>query len=338
MTIENPITSNNLPESVLSSFQGRRVLVTGADGFIGSHLAENLLRLRAKVGIFVRGSARLGCGSWNFRCLEAAPDSFESIIAADIASADALSLIRDFDPEIVFHLAAIAYVNYSFDRPREVFLTNAVGTQNVLEAARLSRTIERVIIMSSSEVYGPCQSPAIAEDHPLNPTSPYAASKLAADRLAWSYRQTYGLPVIILRPFNTYGPRHTYDVIPKFIKLALRNEPLPICGDGLQERDFTYVSDTVKGLLLAASNPNAVGAVINLGSSRCVTIRNVAECIVRLAESRSPIVHVEPRMAEVTRLCANTGFARDLLGFRATVSLEDGLAATIAWERVRKTP
>ena len=127
-------------------------------------------------------------------------------------------------------------------------------------------------------------------------------------------------------------------MIPKFIKLALRNEPLPICGDGLQERDFAYVSDTVKGLLLAASNPNAVGAVINLGSSRCVTIRNVAECIVRLAESRSPIVHVEPRMAEVTRLCANTGFARDLLGFRATVSLEDGLAATIAWERVRKTP
>ena len=337
MTNGNRTTCSKASGHDASCFRDRRVLVTGGDGFIGSHLAETLLEAGARVGLFVRGSARLGCGSWAFRGIEASPDRFARIIAADIASPDAENLIGEFDPEIVFHLAAVAYVDYSFDKPAEVFRTNAVGTLNVLETARRLRNLDRVVVVSSSEVYGPCLTERIAEDHPLNPTSPYAASKAAADRLAFSYYKTYGLPVAIVRPFNTYGPRHTYDAVPKFVRLALRGEPLTIYGDGAQERDLTYVRDTVRAMLLAGGRGEAVGEAVNSGTGEAVSILELARRIVRIAGSSSAIVHTKARKAEVSCLRADIGKAARLLGFHPEVSLDEGLAMTIAWERARSS-
>ena len=149
-------------------------------------------------------------------------------------------------------MAANAYVPYSFEHPLEVNEANVVGTLNILEATRQLKGIEKIICTSSSEVYGTALAKKINEDHPLNPTSPYAASKAAADRYCFSYIQTYNLPITIIRPFNTYGPRHTYDVIPKFIKMAINNKDITIHGDGKQSRDLTYVSDAVNAFLLVA--------------------------------------------------------------------------------------
>jgi len=317
------------------SFEGRRILVTGADGFMGSHLSETLLECGADVGIVVRGSARLGSGTWDFRCLETPAHAFHTVIACDIASPDLRTKISDFKPEIIFHLAAVAYVNYSFDHPDEVFRVNAVGTLNLLEAARSLEGLERLIVTSSSEVYGPALSEAISEQHPLNPTSPYAASKLAADRLAYSYRMTYGMPIVIVRPFNTYGPRHTYDVIPKFLRLALSGNPLTIYGDGLQERDFSYVADTIQGFLLAGSHQAAKGGVFNFGTGRSISIRKLAEAIRDLFEGAIPIVHTESRAAEVARLRADISRAKNMLGFQPVISLEEGLRRNVEWMKSR---
>lgn len=323
------------PEFDSDAYRGLRVVVTGADGFIGSHLTETLLQLGARVIPFVRGSARLGSGSWNFRCLETPPDEFEAILCGDIASPDSMLRIVDCAPDIVFHLAAVAYVDYSFRCPAEVFHVNAGGTVNLLEAVRRIPGLRRVVVTSSSEVYGTCQTDAIDESHPLNPTSPYAASKAAADRMAWAYRTTFGLPVVILRPFNTYGPRHTYDVIPKFICLALQGQPLTVHGDGFQSRDFSYVTDTVYGFLLAGSKPEAEGGVFNLGTGRDVSIGQLAQTIVRLSESDSEIVYDSDRPAEVRKLRADATRARATLGFTPHHSLEEGLRKNIEWERRR---
>lgn len=316
-----------------SAYGGKRVLVTGADGFIGSHLAEALVGAGARVSVLLRAtSTSAGCPR-PFRRIARGPECFERIAFGDIAAPETVEAIRSCAPEIVFHLAAAAWVNYSFDHPDEVFRTNAVGTLRVLEACRALPALHRVVIVSSSEVYGTRQAAAIDEDHPLMPTSPYAASKAAADRLAHAWHVTWSLPATIVRPFNTYGPRHTYDVIPKFIELALRGAPLTIHGDGKQERDFSYVDDTVRGLLLAGRAEGAAGEVVNLGTGTAHSIRHVAERIVALAGSDSPIVHGAPRPAEVRSLLCNCSKAWRLLGHRAGVTLDEGLSRNIAWAR-----
>ena len=318
-------------------YKNRRVLITGADGFVGSHLAETLLECGANVTLFVRGSSRTGCGMWSFRNIEAEPERFSGIIAGDIASPEASRLICDAIPEIIFHLAAIAYVDYSFTHPLEVFRVNAIGTQNVLEATRTlqNRELVRTVIVSSSEVYGTSMTGPIREDHPLNPTSPYAASKLAADRLAFAYRSTYNLPLAILRPFNSYGPRHIYDVIPKFIRLALTGKPLIVHGDGAQQRDFSFVTDTLQGILLAGSHPQASAGVFNIGSGSAISVSQLAKRIIALSDSSSRILYDGPRKAEVASLLADTTRAATLLGFTASISLEQGLLANINWMRQR---
>ncbi len=224
----------------------------------------------------------------------------------------------------------------SFEQPAEVFAVNATGTLHVLEAARRITKLERLVVTSSSEVYGTARDDRpIDEEHPLLPTSPYAASKLAADRLAYSYRVTFGIPISIIRPFNTYGPRHTYDVIPKFIKLALAGQDLMVHGSGEQCRDFTYVDDTVRAFLLMGTHPAAVGEVVNFGSGKSHSIRHVAERIVALSDSKSRIVHDESRLAEVRHLLCDASKARRLFEWEATVPLDEGLARNIAWERQR---
>lgn len=314
-------------------WENKRVLVTGADGFMGSHLTETLLNLGALVSIFIRGNSVNGTFLYTLKNTAHLEHCFRAIITGDIAAPDAIDLIRDNAPRIIFHLAADAYVPNSFAHPNEVFETNLTGTLNVLTACRKLPQLERVVCTSSSEIYGTALHAPIDENHPLNPSSPYAASKVAADRAAFSFWNTYGLPISIIRPFNTFGPRHTYDVIPKFITLALQGKDLTIHGTGRQTRDFTYVDDMIRAFLLMGSHPAAVGRAVNFGTAKDVNILTVAKSIVRLAESSSRIVHTKERDAQVYRLICNLDLARKLFGFKPSVDFEEGLRRNIAWAR-----
>lgn len=316
-----------------NSWKKKRVLVTGADGFMGSHVTEKLLKLGARVSVLVRGSSVSGTYKYELKNIPHLKKDLQQIIAVSIASQDATALIRKNKPEVILHLAADAYVPYSFDHPFEVMATNLHGTLNVLHAAMKLPNLERVVCTSSSEIYGTAMTPAIGEDHPLNPTSPYAASKVAADRFAFSYYLTYGLPVAIIRPFNTFGPRHTYDVIPKFIDLALKGQPLTIYGAGKQSRDFTYVDDMVRAFLIMGSHKKAVGQSVNFGTGRDISINETARLIVKNTGSRSPVTHIPKRLAEVHKLRCNPSLAKKLFGWEAKVSFEEGLKKNIAWHR-----
>lgn len=318
------------------AWAGRRVLVTGADGFLGSHLTERLLSLGATVAVLVRPSSVVGTVGHALRNLSGVKDHLDHIIASDVAGSDATAAVLDWQPERILHLAADAYVDRSFDHPGEVLRSNLDGTLRVLEAARRCSRLERVVVTSSSEIYGDAQTPAIDETHPLAPTSPYAASKLAADRLAYAYHRTYGLPVAIIRPFNTFGPRHPYDVIPKLVARALRGEPLVIHGSGEQSRDFSYVDDMVEAFLLMGDHPAALGRAVNFGTGIATPIRALVERIVALTGSRSPIEHGPARVAEVSRLCCDHGLATRLFGWRPRVGLDEGLVRSIAWARERR--
>lgn len=315
-------------------YAGKNILVTGGDGFIGSHLTEKLIDLGAKVSVLVRGTSRVNSTASEFKNINPVRDKLSSILAYDISSEDVIPAIVDLAPDIIFHLAAIAYVNYSFDHPKEVHAVNTVGTLNVLESTRQLKNV-KTIITSSSEVYGTAQYIPIDEKHSLNPTSPYAASKAAADRYCFSYIHTYNLPICVIRPFNTFGPRHTYDVIPKFIRLALENQPLTIYGTGAQKRDFLYVDDNVNAFLTMGSHPDAVHQFVNFGTNSSISILDLAKMIINLSDSKSEIKFVEQRQAEVNHLICDNGKAKNLLGWSPKISLEEGIRRNIAWERIR---
>jgi len=314
-------------------WSGKKVLVTGADGFMGSHLTEKLLHFGARVSVLVRGSSINGTYQFHLRNIPHIRKELKHIVAMNIASTDSIPLVSRLKPEVIFHLAADAYVPYSFDRPFEVMATNLQGTLNMLSASLKIDRLERIVCTSSSEIYGTAQKTSIDENHPLNPTSPYAASKVAADRFAFSYFETYGIPVAIIRPFNTYGPRHTYDVIPKFIRMALNNQPITIYGSGAQSRDFTYVDDMIEAFLKMGQNKRAIGEAVNFGANDDVSINWVAKLIVKLSGTKSKIAHVKKRVAEVQKLRCDATKARRLLGWRPKVSLEDGLKRNIEWAR-----
>ncbi|HIH17800.1 MAG TPA: NAD-dependent epimerase/dehydratase family protein [Nanoarchaeota archaeon] len=312
-------------------WSGKKVLVTGADGFMGSHLTERLLSFGADVSIFLRGSSTEGTRNFSVKNLKSSISKISNILEGDISSVDSIKLIRNNNPEIIFHLAAEAYVPKSFKQPILVKEVNLDGTLNVLEAAMKLSSIQGVVCTSSSEIYG-TSNIAINEDHPLNPTSPYGASKAAADRFCFSYWNTYGLPIAIIRPFNTYGPRHTYDVIPKFITRALKNEPLTVHGDGSQTRDFTYVDDMIEAFLLMGSRKEAVGQAVNFGTGKDVSIREIAEKIVRYSNSSSKIEYIEKRTSEVQKLLCDPSKAKQLFSWEAKISIDDGLRKNIQWE------
>ncbi len=315
----------------------KRVLVTGADGFIGSHLVEELLRRKARVTAFTRSTSTHGTSQIELKHLKSVAGELERVIAGSVSSPETTRIIEDAAPDVIMHLAAEAYVPRSFEHPEEVFAVNAMGTLYVLEAARRLPRLERVLVTSSSEIYGTALGDrAIDESHPLNPTSPYAASKAAADRLAYSYRDTWKMPIAIIRPFNCYGPRHVYDVIPKFIKLALEDRDLTIYGSGEQRRDFTFVTDMVRGFLLMGSHPKAIGEVVNFGSGVSHSIAHTAELIVALAGSSSRIVNNTARLAEVNHLRCDAAKAGRLFGWKPEVDLEEGLKMNIEWVRMQR--
>ncbi len=316
------------------SWQDRRVLVTGADGFIGSHLAERLAREGAQVRAFVMYNS---FGSWGW--LDHTPAELHErieVFPGDIRDAGLVAeAVQGCD--VVFHLAALISVPYSFQAPESFVETNVGGTLNVLKAAKLAGGA-KVIQTSTSEVYGTPSSVPISETHALQAQSPYAASKTGADQLAESFYCTYDLPVVVLRPFNTYGPRQsTRAVLPTILSQLLAGTPEIRLGALWPRRDLTYVDDTVEGFLLAASSEKAVGRTIQLGTGEDVSIEELAKLAMRILDFEARLLSEEKRVrppgSEVQRLLSDPALAAELLDWRPTVTIEQGILRTAEWLR-----
>jgi NAD dependent epimerase/dehydratase len=313
------------------AWSGRRVLVTGAGGFIGSHVAETLVRAGASVRAFVRYVSR-GDNGW----LETSPPEILEeleIFRGDLANPEAV-VNAVAGRQIVLHLGALVPIPYSYRHPREFATANVEGTLNVLEAIRREE-IARIVHISTSEVYGTAMRVPIDEEHPLHPQSPYAATKVGADQLALSYQRSFGTPVVILRPFNTYGPRQSARaVIPTIIAQALSREEIKL-GATSPTRDFLYVADTVHGVLRCATAEGIEGETINLGTGVEVSIGDLAQRVLRLLGVEVPIALDEGRLrppnSEVERLVADVSKAKRLLAWQPEVSLDEGLRRTIEW-------
>ncbi len=311
------------------NWQGKHVLVTGAGGFIGSHLTEKLVTSGAAVRAMVHYNA-LGTGGW----LDSSPLRNEmEVFAGDIQDWDRVrQAVLGID--VIFHLAALIAIPYSYQAPLSYIHTNVEGTLNVLQAAREYGTA-RVIHTSTSEVYGTAQYVPIDEKHPLQGQSPYAASKIGADKLAESFYLSFGTPVVVVRPFNTFGPRQSARaVIPTIITQCLAGQNVRL-GNLHPTRDMNFVTNTVDGFLRAATAPAIIGQTINLGSNREVSIGELAQIIIQLT---NPVLSIEseeqrlrPEKSEVNRLLADNTLAHTLLNWEPTVSLEDGLRQTIVW-------
>ena len=316
------------------SLSGKRVLVTGADGFIGSHLVERLVADGVQVRAFCLYNSQ-GSHGW----LDTA--SAEVREAIDVRLGD----IRDAgfvaeavkDVEVVMHLAALIAIPYSYRAPESFVATNVTGTLNVLEAAR-KHGPARVIVTSTSEVYGTPATLPIRETHPLNAQSPYAATKTAADQLALAYQRSFDVPVVVLRPFNTYGPRQsTRAVLPTMLAQLLRGATTIKLGRIDTRRDLTYVTDTVDGFVRAATAPAVIGETIQLGTARSPSIREIFEAACQVLGVRATVeldpARLRPDASEVLVLESDPARAKELLGWSPTVELEQGLARTAEWMR-----
>lgn len=311
-----------------------KVLVTGAGGFIGSHLTEALVRRGEEVRAFVRYNSRNQTGLLEDVPKEAS-DQIE-IISGDLKDPDGVrKAVKGCQK--VFHLGAVIAIPYSYVHPFDFIQTNVVGTAHLLDACLESGSLERIIHTSTSEVYGTAQYLPIDESHPLQAQSPYAASKIAADKLAQSYYLSFDLPVAILRPFNTFGPRQSLRaIIPTIISQALGSKSI-LLGNIKPRRDFLFVKDTVRGFIEVGECEGAVGKVINIGSGKSISIEGLIQRILDLigiekrmeAEER----RIRPEKSEVMELQSDTRLAQRLFGWAPKYGLEDGLRETIDWYR-----
>ncbi|HEX4215173.1 MAG TPA: GDP-mannose 4,6-dehydratase [Candidatus Dormibacteraeota bacterium] len=307
--------------------QGKRVLVTGGAGFIGSHLVE-LLAIDNDVTVV----DDLSAGSLD----NIAHIPSVLFIEGDIRERSSIEPAVA-DAEVIFHMAVVC-LRVSIPDPMAAHLVNDLGTLNLLMAAR-AHGVERFVYCSSSEVYGTAERPAMDEGHPLNPTTPYGAGKLAGEAYSLSFEKTYGLPVTVVRPFNSYGPREhaegaSGEVIPRFVGWALAGQPLPVFGDGRQTRDFTWVGDTARGIKMAAEHDPLVGRVINIARGEEVEILRIAELIRELV-APVPIEHRDPRPGDVRRHCADVTLARKELGYEAPIGIEEGLRRYVEWVKAQ---
>jgi UDP-glucose 4-epimerase len=306
------------------------VLVTGGAGFIGSELVRQLAARGERVLIvdnLVNGSRE------NVR--DVLSDQVQ-LLVLDVRALDRLqSHLRSV--RVVYHLACLG-VRHSVQWPVENHDVNATATLKLLQACR-DAGVPRFVYVSSSEVYGTAKWVPMTEDHPVFPSTVYGGSKLAGECFARAYYRTYGYPTVVIRPFNTYGPRSHHEgdsgeVIPKFMLRCLAGLPMVVFGDGTQTRDFTYVSDTATGILLAGESDAAVGDTINIGSGNEVSINDLGHKIAAvLGKPQAALQHDRPRPGDVLRLSADTSHARKKLGYAPRVSLTDGLERLLAWYR-----
>ncbi|CAG0928213.1 dTDP-glucose 4,6-dehydratase [Planctomycetaceae bacterium] len=318
------------------NLQGKRILVTGADGFIGSHLTEHLVRAGHDVRAFVYYNS---FNSWGW--LDDADASVKQsldVFAGDIRDPHGVrTAMRDCD--VVMHLAALIAIPYSYHSPDTYVDTNVKGTLNVVQAAR-ELSVERVVHTSTSEVYGTARFVPITEEHPLQGQSPYSASKIGADQMAISFHRSFQTPVSVIRPFNTYGPRQSARaVIPTIITQIAAGAGRIKLGAVHPTRDFNYVQDTVRGFVAVAECDGAVGEVVNIGSNYEISVgdtaRLIAEVMGREIEFESDEQRLRPAASEVERLWADNTRARELAGwtpkYGGAEGLRRGLAETVAW-------
>ena len=309
----------------------KKVLITGADGFIGSHLTERLISLGARVRAFVLYNS---FNTWGWI------DTFSSgekeavdIVCGDIRETDLLKQALG-DVDIVFHLAALIAIPYSYASPSSYIKTNVEGTLNLLQTG-MECGVEKIIHTSTSEVYGTAQYTPIDEKHPLQGQSPYSASKIGADMVAESFYRSFNLPVTTVRPFNTYGPRQSARaIIPTLILQMLKGTTLRV-GSLHPIRDFTYVSDTVEGFIKTAETDGVNGKVINLGSNQGISIGELADTLAKIMGQEITIEceeeRVRPPHSEVNRLLCNNQRAKELIKWQPAVKLAEGLSKTIHW-------
>ena len=312
----------------------KNILVTGAGGFIGSHLTDRLIDTGANVLAFLRYNSSKNLGFINE--ISEQKRKHLKITFGDICDLDAIqNTIKNNKIDTIFHLAASISVPYSFEHPQEVIKINAHGTLDILLAAR-ENGVGRVITTSSSEVYGTARFIPITEDHPLQSQSPYAASKIAGDKYAESFFNTYGLPVTIVRPFNTYGARQSARaVIPTIITQALTGNNIKI-GSLTPRRDFLYVKDCIEGYIKIAEEDEVTkGKVINLATGKDTSIGDVCRLVKNILSIDIPVIsndqRIRPSNAEVNILCGDATRAKDFVGWESKVNLKEGLEETIKW-------
>ena len=309
-------------------WNGRRVVVTGGEGFIGSTLVDLLLSEGAEVTVFAHYKPYAENG-FLAHCLDDV-----RLVAGDVRDDDQVQdVVRGADT--VFHLAALIGIPYSYAAPSTYVQTNVAGTRNVVEAAR-RHGIRRVVPTSTSEVYGSALTVPISESHPLQPQSPYSASKIGADMMALSYYFSFGTPVSICRPFNTYGPRQSARaVIPAVLQQLHAGATEIKVGLTSPTRDFTYATDTAAGFLAVAESERAVGRALNLGTGSEISVGDLFTMLIEISGSRATMVHdpdrVRPAGSEVARLVSDNSAIRELTGWAPAVSLAEGLRRTSDW-------
>lgn len=317
-----------------SQFANKKILVTGADGFIGSHLTEALVHAGASVTAFVYYNS---FNSWGWiDSLEKETRDALRIFAGDVRDPNGVRVAVE-GQDMVFHLAALIGIPFSYHSPDSYVDTNIKGTLNVLQACREAGT-ERLLVTSTSEVYGTAKYVPIDEDHPFQGQSPYSATKIGADRLAEAFFRSFRLPVSIVRPFNTYGPRQSARaVIPTIITQLLAGAQEVRLGSVLPTRDFNYVKDTVDGFLAIAASDGTIGEEINIATQDEISIGGLAEEIIRQIRPGTCIVtdddRIRPPNSEVERLLGANSKIRTLTGWEPRHSLPEGLAETIEWFR-----
>ncbi|SDT85677.1 NAD-dependent 4,6-dehydratase LegB [Desulfobacula phenolica] len=310
--------------------KNKKVLVTGADGFIGSHLVEMLVESGAGVKALNQYNS---FNNWGWlEALDCLSDI--EVVSGDVRDPHFCKEITK-NTDVIFHLAALIAIPYSYIAPDSYVDTNVKGTLNICQAAK-ENGCERVIHTSTSEVYGTAQYVPIDEKHPLQPQSPYSASKIGADHMAMSFHQAFGLPVTIARPFNTYGPRQSARaVIPTIIGQIAAGAKKIKLGDLTPTRDFNYVLDTCKGFTALAQSDQTIGEIVNIGSGVEISVADTLDLIRKMMSSDVKFVtddqRLRPKDSEVFRLCCDNTKINQLTGFKPDYSLEQGLEKTIEW-------
>ena len=331
--VSTPYASSDGPSTFvpLPPWHALRVLLTGAGGFIGSHLAERLVRAGARVRAFVHYNSRNDRGQ-----LEYVSNDVQNAMEVVLGDLTDATMVRRAvsDCQVVFHLGALIAIPYSYQAPRHFIDTNVIGTLNVLQAC-LEERVSKVVHTSTSETYGSARYTPMDEHHPLQGQSPYAASKIAADKLAESFYCSFGLPVATIRPFNTFGPRQSARaVIPTIISQALAGDTIRL-GALTPVRDFTFVEDTVAAFMKVAESAGTIGQVVNIGTGQGVTIGDVVHMVLSMCSGPKQIVtdaeRFRPAQSEVLELLCNNAKAKALLGWKPEYTLMQGLHQTLVY-------